>query len=112
VGVYVSVFMLQKHYRVDKGQAQDPSVVTTPRARVLGVPNALIGFAYYLALLVLAPSLQNQFWWMVALAASALAAAMSLYLAYSLLFVTRMRCVYCWTGHVVNWLIFIVLLAH
>jgi hypothetical protein len=24
-------------------------------------------------------------------------------LAYSLLFVTRMPCVYCWTSHVVNW---------
>ena len=31
------------------------------------------------------------------------AAAFSAYLAYSLLVVTRMSCTYCWTGHVVNW---------
>jgi uncharacterized membrane protein len=41
--------------------------------------------------------------WVLVLAAAAGAAAFSAYLAYSLLFVTRMPCVYCWTGHVVNW---------
>jgi uncharacterized membrane protein len=50
-------------------------------------------------------------WW-AALAAAAAAAAFSAYLAYSLLFVTRMPCVYCWTSHVVNFsLILLVALA-
>jgi uncharacterized membrane protein len=37
------------------------------------------------------------------LAAVLLAAATSAVLAYSLLFVTRRECSYCWTSHVVNW---------
>jgi uncharacterized membrane protein len=31
------------------------------------------------------------------------AAVTSLVLAYSLLFITRRSCPYCWTSHVVNW---------
>jgi uncharacterized membrane protein len=33
------------------------------------------------------------------------AAATSVYLAYSLLYVTKRACPYCWAGHVVNWLL-------
>ena len=43
--------------------------------------------------------------WLAALGASLFAAGFSLYLAYSLLFVTRMPCLYCWTSHAVNWLL-------
>jgi uncharacterized membrane protein len=33
------------------------------------------------------------------------AAAASVALAYSLLFITRRACPYCWTSHVVNWML-------
>jgi uncharacterized membrane protein len=37
--------------------------------------------------------------------AALMAAGVSVVLAYSLLFVTKMPCVYCWTSHAVNWML-------
>ena len=71
----------------------------------MGPPNSLLGLFFYLALLLMTPFLSNPVVWMLATVASTLAAALSVYLAYSLLFVTRMPCAYCWTGHVINWLL-------
>jgi uncharacterized membrane protein len=103
VGLYASAFMLRKQLLASRGVLPEASVVHTPRAKAVGVPNALVGLVYYVALIILAPFLHNSLALSVALGATILAAAFSLYLAYSLLFVTRMPCAYCWTGHVVNW---------
>jgi uncharacterized membrane protein len=103
LGLYVSSFMLRKLARGEQGLLAEPSVVMSPRAKASGLPNALIGLLYYGVLLALTPFLHVPLVWTIALAASAVAAAFSVYLAYSLLFVTRMPCAYCWTGHVVNW---------
>jgi len=81
-------------------------VVQTPRARaVAGIPNAAFGLAYYAALAAAIPLLGVSEVRTAALLASVGAAAFSAYLAYSLLFVTRMPCVYCWTSHFVNWIL-------
>jgi len=96
--------MLEKSRRDERGELAEPSVVQSPRARLFGgLPNALLGAAYYL---VLAPAI-----WFVRFPAGvvaiclavAFAAATSALLAYSLLFVTRRPCPYCWTAHAVNW---------
>lgn len=114
VGFYASVFMLRKTIRDARGELHEPSVVQTPRAKLLGgIPNAAFGCVYYPAAAVVA-WLPWRSAWETALAVSAAAAAMSLYLAYSLLFVTKRTCPYCWTAHAANWLIlagFIVLSA-
>jgi uncharacterized membrane protein len=102
--------MLQKHRLAQRGGLREPSVVNTPRAQAVGIPNSLFGLFYYGALLVIAPFLHSAVALSLALCASVIAAAFSLYLAYSLLFITRMPCAYCWTGHVVNWSLFAVLL--
>jgi uncharacterized membrane protein len=105
VGLYVAVFMLRKTVRAARGLLAEPSVVQTSRARLFGAPNAAIGVAYY-PLLAAAVWFGHGRW--VAIAASVavvLAAVTSLYLAYSLLYVTRKACPYCWAGHVVNWLL-------
>ncbi len=104
-GLYVSVHMLRKQQAAQRGELTEPSVVMTPRARVAGFSNALFGIAYYTLMLVAAALLQTPVVAAAALAAACAAAAFSLYLAYSLLFVTRMSCVYCWTGHLINWLL-------
>ena len=103
VGLYASLFMLGKSRRAQRGELTEPSVVQTPRARLYGgVPNAAIGLIYYL-LLGFGVWLATARWEFAALAlASVAAAATSAVLAYSLLFVTRMPCPYCWTSHVVN----------
>lgn len=103
VGLYVSLFMLNKSRRAARGEIEGPSVVKTPRAHLFGVPNSLVGTLYY-------PAVGTAVWFargiageLVLLAAMAAAAATSLYLAYSLLFVTRRECPFCWTSHAVNW---------
>jgi uncharacterized membrane protein len=104
IGLYASAFMARKTRRAARGELTEPSVVQTSRARALGgVPNAAFGLAYYAALAIATPFLTYRpvFW--LAFGAAVAAAAFSAYLAYSLLVVTRMSCTYCWTGHVVNW---------
>ena len=103
VGLYASLFMLNKSRRAARGEVEGPSVVKTPRAHLFGVPNSLLGSIYY-------PTLAIAIWFahapaaeVVLLAAVVLAAATSVVLAYSLLWVTRRECPYCWTSHAVNW---------
>jgi uncharacterized membrane protein len=104
VGFYASVFMLSKSLRAARGELTEASVVQTPRAKLFaGVPNALIGTLYYPALaLVSCMILSRPVLW-CAVAAAAFAAGTSAYLGYSLLFVTKRSCRYCWTAHAVNW---------
>ncbi len=112
IGLYASAFMARKAARGARGELTESSVVMTPRARTVGgVSNAAIGIAYYAALAVAVPFLHVPAIWALATFAGAGAAAFSAYLAYSLLFVTRMPCVYCWTSHVANWLLFALVLA-
>ncbi len=104
VGLYASAFMLRKAARAARGRLTEPSVVHSARARSFGgTPNAAIGLAYYAALAMATLMLGIPLVWGIAFAAALGAAAFSAYLAYSLLFVTRMPCAYCWTSHVVNW---------
>jgi uncharacterized membrane protein len=110
-GLYASAFMGAKARRAARGELEQPSVVESPRARAFGPPNAVFGLAYYASLAAVTPLLGSPAVWWAALAASLAAAAFSLYLAHSLLFVTRMPCVYCWTSHAVNWLLPLLLLA-
>ncbi|MBV8489708.1 MAG: hypothetical protein JO199_04185 [Candidatus Eremiobacteraeota bacterium] len=121
VGLYASLFMLFKLRRAERGELTEPSVVQNPRAKLYGgVPNSVFGVAYYAALAVVCwlplPA------WAAAgvLLAVALAAGTSFYLAYTLLFVTRATCPYCWTAHAVNcsllvavpWLFKIIILSN
>lgn len=110
-GLYASAFMANKSRLAAQGEVRGPSVVKSPRAKLFGgVPNSLIGLAYYLGLLASLPFLGRPLVWDAALAATFFAAGTSLYLAYSLLFVTRRPCPYCWTSHVVNWSLLLILL--
>ena len=105
VGFYASGFMAAKARRAARGELTEPSVVHSPAARLIaGVPNAAFGLVYY-PLVALAVSSPWHTAHALAYVASFVAAAMSLVLAYSLLFRTRRPCPYCWTAHVVNWLL-------
>lgn len=105
VGFYASAFMANKARRAARGELEEPSVVQSPAARLVGrVPNAVFGLIYYpcVALAVALPLDASR---KLAFLASLLAAAMSLFLAYSLLFRTKRPCPYCWTAHVINWML-------
>lgn len=104
VGFYASVFMLRKSIRAAHGEVKGPSVVKSPRAKLFaGVPNSLIGAVYYLAIVAVTWTAHARILFIAAEAAALVAAAVSAYLAYSLLYVTRRSCPYCWTAHAVNW---------
>lgn len=105
VGFYASAFMADKARRASRGELTEPSVVESPAARLLGgIPNAAFGLIYY-PCVAIAVSLRSPIAVQAAFFASLLAAAMSLVLAYSLAFRTRRSCRYCWTAHIINWLL-------
>lgn len=104
VGFYASVFMLRKSIRAQHGEVKGPSVVKSPRARLFaGVSNALFGVAYYAGVVAVVWLAHSRIWFIAAELAALFAAGTSVYLAYSLLYVTKKWCPYCWTAHAVNW---------
>ena len=102
-GFYASALMWRKSQRAARGQLTEPSVVESGRARLLGgIPNAAFGLVYYPAVAV-AVTAGGRLPVQLALVAGVAAAAMSLVLAYSLLFITRRWCALCWLSHGINW---------
>jgi uncharacterized membrane protein len=107
-GLYAALFMQRKAARAQEGLLAEPSVVQTPRARLLfGLTNAGFGIAYYLALGIGIWLVSSPWQAALALAAALAAAGISAILAYSLLFVTKMPCPYCWASHAINGLLLI-----
>lgn len=87
------------------------SIVFTPRARVFGLPNSILGQVFYLALMAgvwsnfaLTPPV-----YYLLVCASLLTVLLGLFLTYSLLFLTRVPCKLCFTSHAINLIIFILL---
>jgi uncharacterized membrane protein len=109
VGACASAAALYGHYLVLPGWLTGPEICQlehggcavlfrTPRARLLGVPNAALGLALYV---VLAAGLLLD-WpraWLFLLTLPAV--AMSAFLGYSLIANNR-QCRICWAGHVAN----------
>lgn len=95
------------------GEATCASIVFTPQARVFGVPNSLLGQIYYASLLAGAPAgALDEPWMRIAwLGASLVTVGLGLYLTWSLLFMTRVPCVLCFTSHGINAVIFGLLVA-
>lgn len=105
LGLYASVFMYRKALADQAGKLAGRSVVQRPAARLFfGTPNSLFGIAYYTALGI-GIWFVTGWGWVPLLLASCAAALTSFYLAYSLLFRTRMPCPYCWTSHLTNWVL-------
>jgi uncharacterized membrane protein len=104
VGLYASLFMLRKGNAAARGELTERSVVQTPRARLFGgIPNALFGAVFYPALAIAIWFADSRLALALVLVPVLAAALTSVVLAYSLLFVTRMPCVFCWTSHAINW---------
>jgi len=109
-GFYASVFMQRKHLRAEQGKVHGPSVVKSPRAKLFGrIPNSEFGMAYYVAVVIVAWAVRNPILLACAEAAALLAAGTSAYLAYSLLFITKKSCPYCWTSHAVNFALLVII---
>jgi uncharacterized membrane protein len=110
VGYVASRTMHLKAEADRRGELRDRSVVQSPRARLFGgIDNAMVGLAYYPAIAI------ASFFFTVppvrfsALVASSAAMAVSVYLLYSLFFITKMRCTNCVLANAANILIWCLL---
>ena len=93
------------------GEQTCSSIVFTPRARVFGLPNSLLGQVFYVALIgaVAGDFLFTKPLVYLFLLASLVTVFLGMYLSYSLLFLTRVPCKLCFTSHGINLVIFILL---
>jgi uncharacterized membrane protein len=108
-GAAASIAALYGHYRVLPGWLTGPEICRledggcavlfrTPRASLLGFPNAALGVLLY-ALLAIGVIAGWPAWWLAVMTVPAV--AMSAFLGYSLIS-NRHQCRICWTGHVAN----------
>ena len=97
------------------------AVVRTIYARVFGVPNSLLGIAYYLALVgwILAGGGRasaagtagwlHGVWWLL-VAASGIAVVLGLYLIHALWRILRVHCTLCYAAHAINSVLLVLLI--
>ena len=109
VGAAASAAALYGHYKVLPGWLTGPEICRleeggcavlfrSPRARLLGVPNAALGLGLYALLAAGLVTAANPFWlFLLTLPAM----AMSAFLGYSLL-ANHRQCRICWAGHIAN----------
>ena len=114
-GLWISIYFTGVYYRWFKPdvfwipqlcQLKEESCMTvlgTPRAKLFGIPNSAFGIGLYLYLILGLFSFPPK----VAFVLITLAFLRSIYLAYSLLFITRIPCPLCFTTHVINALLFL-----
>ncbi len=118
LGAAASVAALWGHYRELPGWLTGPEVCQldaggcavlfrTPRASLLGFPNAALGVGLYG---LLAAGLLLGWPPLLLFAMTIPALAMSIFLAYSLLS-RKLQCRICWTGHLANTALFLLLLV-
>jgi len=109
VGAAASAAALYGHYQVLPGWLTGPEICRleeggcavlfrSPRARLLGVPNAALGLGLYALLAAGLVMAANPFWLFLL---TVPAIAMSAFLGYSLLANNR-QCRICWAGHIAN----------
>jgi uncharacterized membrane protein len=89
------------------------AIIDSPQARLLGVPNSLLGTIYYAGVMlsVISYGRSSTLLFGGLIAVSSLTVLMGAYLAYSLLSVLRIPCFLCLASHVLNLLILVLLLA-
>jgi len=97
------------------------AVVRTFYARVFGVPNSLLGIAYYIALIgwILAGGGRasaagtavwlHGVWWLL-VAASGVAVVLGLYLIHALWRILRVHCPLCYAAHAINSVLLVLLI--
>ena len=83
------------------------AVLGTPRAKLFGIPNSVFGMGLYFYLLI---GVVFPFPRLLTLFFLATALLRSVSLVYSLLFITKIPCILCFTGHVINLILFLIAL--
>lgn len=97
---------IPKFCRLDQGACE--TILNTPQACLLGVPNFYPGILFYLLVIAFRclPIAEE-----LMITVAGFAVLVSLYLAYSLIFKLKVSCVLCFASHLINLLILVVLMA-
>ncbi len=125
IGLIDSIYMTLAYYHVIRRSSRlfpnvvcslesnvCTSVVDTPEAHVLGIPNSLLGVGYYAIILSAAATRITLNRWLFPygiLTISIAAATFSLYLAWLLIFRLRTACVLCFIAQAINLALFCIL---
>ena len=119
IGLWITIYFTGVYYRWFSShvvwmpkvcQLEEEScmrVLDTPRAKIFGIPNSVFGIGLYLYLIV---DLFAGFPTLITLLLLTAALARSIFLAYSLLFITKIPCLLCFTGQGVNLILFLIVL--
>ncbi|MEX1139849.1 MAG: vitamin K epoxide reductase family protein [Bacteroidota bacterium] len=88
------------------------SILRTPEAKIIRIPNFYLGIGYYVALIVLSffPSIMQDFLFELRML-SGFTVFVGIVLTYSLIWRIKISCVLCFTSHAINLILFLVLLA-
>jgi len=114
IGLWISIYFTGVFYQWFKPsvfwmpavcqlkEATCMNVLGTPRAKIFGIPNSAFGIAIYTYILL------DLFWFpgIIGLILLGLALLRSIYLAYSLIYVTKIPCPLCFTSHGINLILF------
>ena len=90
------------------------SLLTTKQARIFGIPNYIMGIAFYLFALGIAiftPMDPGTLYWVLVLVTTG-AVFTGAFLIYSLIFTLQTNCPLCYMGHVVNFLLLATLILN
>jgi uncharacterized membrane protein len=100
---------LPRFCRMERGSC--PAILEAPEARLLGIPNSVVGLGFYpgLFVAVLLGQMGDRRWLEAALAVCLGAVLASLYLAWALVRRLRTHCPLCYLAHVVNVALFALL---
>lgn len=118
VGAFASVAALWGYYSVLPGWLTGPEICKlehggcavlfrTPRAALLGIPNAWLGVLLYMSLSV-GLIAGWPAWFIVLMVVPAV--AMSAFLGWSL-WTRNLQCRICWAGHVANFSLFVLMIV-
>lgn len=94
--------------RMDRGTCM--TVLGHHDARLLGVPNSLVGVLFYILVAASAVAGSGNALRMVVMIAAWIAVGSGVYLTYSLLVKIRIRCALCFASHSLNLLIALLML--
>jgi uncharacterized membrane protein len=110
IGLWISIYFTSVFYKwvepeafwipkvCQLKEATCMSILDTPRAKMFGYPNSVFGIVLFSYLIV---SLFLPLTPYISIGMLTIATLRSVYLAYSLIFVTRVPCPLCFTSHVI-----------
>lgn len=113
-GIVISVYMTLKFYRLKNAIDSEESIVQTAYARVFGVPNSLLGIFYYCCIAGIALYRIITGTWILivpTLVVAVSTVAFSIYLVWSLIVKLKKSCPLCFSSHILNLIISVVLIV-